>query len=303
MPVKTLTGPSRPLAATHAANLILFFICSLVFAWRALTSRPFILLPVYVRPPVQQCTQVPTATYPTHQSLLIFIFIVPPIAQDHRICTCTCAVGLKPIAALSPQSPPPARRRHEPPCVSRLSRLPPTVPIPALMADQATAAPSATDPRRSPSPPERMRSSAAEDPDTAAARREFDNTQISEKPDPAANPMTAAAQSAPALAPEARKRKTPELEVPHDSMKDQISSPKKKRAHDELDQNKDTAQDPNGDVSPIGANGSATLSRTDRSEPEKKRPRDISSELKANQPQDSTVSRPLNSPDLRAAPC
>jgi Ran-binding protein 3 len=172
------------------------------------------------------------------------------------------------------------------------------------MADKATAVPSESDSRRSPSPPERIKSSAAEDPDTAAARREFDNTQISEKPNPGAIPMSAAPQPAEAAASEAKKRKTPELEVPYDTMKDQISSPKKKRAHDELEQSKDAAQDPNGDVSPIGANGSsASLSRSDRSEPEKKRPRDVSSEAKAQPVQDAAVSIPFKSPILCDALC
>ncbi|KAK8042509.1 DEAD/DEAH box helicase [Apiospora phragmitis] len=62
-------------------------------------------------------------------------------------------------------------------------------------------------------------------------------------------------------------------------MKEQISSPKKKRAHDEVEQNKDSTQDANGDVSPLGAD--AVPNRTNRSEPEKKRPRDVSSETKA----------------------
>ncbi|KAI0459466.1 hypothetical protein F5B21DRAFT_526157 [Xylaria acuta] len=122
----------------------------------------------------------------------------------------------------------------------------------------------ATTPKRSPTP-ERT---AAEDPDTAAARKELRQTAISEKPDlsaMAANDHASPSDDAPGAA------------------KDLMLSPKKKRAHDEVDEPKDTAADADtdGDVSPIGANGSASLSRTDRSEPEKKRPRDISSELKA----------------------
>ncbi|KAI0447370.1 hypothetical protein F4803DRAFT_546266 [Xylaria telfairii] len=122
----------------------------------------------------------------------------------------------------------------------------------------------AATPKRSPTP-ERT---AAEDPDTAAARKELRQTAISEKPD-----LSAMA---------AHDRASPSDDTPS-AAKDLMLSPKKKRAHDEVDEPKDTAAnaDTDGDVSPIGANGSTSLSRTDRSEPEKKRPRDISSELKA----------------------
>ncbi|KAI1756640.1 hypothetical protein F4782DRAFT_275067 [Xylaria castorea] len=125
----------------------------------------------------------------------------------------------------------------------------------------------ATTPKLSPTP-ERT---AAEDPDTAAARKELRQTAISEKPDLSAmgaNNHASPSDDAPSAA---------------NATKDIVSSPKKKRAHDEVDQPKDKAAnaDADGDVSPIGANGSASLNRTDRSEPEKKRPRDISSELKA----------------------
>ncbi|KAK9420242.1 hypothetical protein SUNI508_06511 [Seiridium unicorne] len=149
------------------------------------------------------------------------------------------------------------------------------------MADKT--APS--DSRRSPSPADRVKSSA-EDPDTATTRKEFDNTRISETPN-AAVMSTSQPNSTSEPAADGHRlsgtKTTPELEIPetqNDKLKDQLSSPKKKRAHDEVEQNRDPAQDPNGDVSPIGANGSASLSRSDRLEPEKKRHRDISSEIK-----------------------
>ncbi|OTA94441.1 hypothetical protein M434DRAFT_71269 [Hypoxylon sp. CO27-5] len=112
-----------------------------------------------------------------------------------------------------------------------------------------------------------------EDPDTAAARKELRQTVISEKPnlsamstvekDPAPNTTTTGDKA---------------------SGKNQVSSPKKKRAHDEVDEPREAASDLNGDVSPIGtdAGASISLSRTNRSEPEKKRPRDVSSESKVN---------------------
>ncbi|GAP86135.1 putative dead deah box protein [Rosellinia necatrix] len=146
----------------------------------------------------------------------------------------------------------------------------------------------ATSSKHSPTP-ERI---ASEDPDTAAARKELRQTAISEKPNLFAMAATNA-RTDNAVAPSddasnasdaSGKAVTPEQE-PHDGVaKEQMASPKKKRAHDEVDQPKDatTGASADGDVSPIGANGSASLDRADRSEPEKKRPRDVSSEIKAN---------------------
>ncbi|KAL2159809.1 hypothetical protein VTH06DRAFT_1942 [Thermothelomyces fergusii] len=59
-----------------------------------------------------------------------------------------------------------------------------------------------------------------------------------------------------------------------DALREQISSPKKKRARDELDENKDAA--PPGETPDTAAANTTTTvqDRTDRSEPEKKRPRD-----------------------------
>ncbi|KAI1312493.1 hypothetical protein F5Y03DRAFT_408497 [Xylaria venustula] len=147
----------------------------------------------------------------------------------------------------------------------------------------------ATAPKRSP-PPE---GNAAEDPDTAAARKELRQTAISEKPDlsamAATNNSSDAAPSDDGLtAAEAPgKAATPE----RDAAKEQIASPKKKRAHDQVDEPKDAVAGTNGDgdVSPIGPNGSASLDQSDRSEPQKKRPRDVSSESKPD-PTTSTTS-------------
>ncbi|KAK8051849.1 hypothetical protein PG993_003234 [Apiospora rasikravindrae] len=150
------------------------------------------------------------------------------------------------------------------------------------MADQDPAVgkqsptPSETD-RIKPTP-----SSAPEDPDTAAARKELRNTAISDKPDLAPSSVMASS-AAPDTAATDSDAATARTDTPNheNKMKEQISSPKKKRAHDEVDQNKDSTQDANGDVSPLGAD--AIPNRTNRSEPEKKRPRDVSSETKAAQ--------------------
>ncbi|KAI1482507.1 P-loop containing nucleoside triphosphate hydrolase protein [Daldinia eschscholtzii] len=130
--------------------------------------------------------------------------------------------------------------------------------------------------KRSPTPDR----PSLEDPDTAAARKELRQTVISEKPDlsamsaakvdPAPNATTTGDK--PSGQDSTSDRES--LDIRNDSLKNQVSSPKKKRARDEVDDPNDTASDGNGDVSPIGADNTI-------SEPEKKRPRDVSSEHKA----------------------
>ena len=179
--------------------------------------------------------------------------------------------------------------------------------------------------KRSPTPPR----TTSEDPDTAEARKELRQTAISEKkPDlssstssimsakaknPAAGPVAgsvAASVAAPVAAPEtadtldttsshsdrpSSKPATPERDLSaaqsSKKKKEGVSSTKKKRAHDEVDQVNHTDQDTSGDVSPSGSNHVASASRTERSEPEKKRPRDVSSEAKnaAGVAKESTV--------------
>ncbi|KAI1143074.1 hypothetical protein F5Y05DRAFT_408528 [Hypoxylon sp. FL0543] len=140
--------------------------------------------------------------------------------------------------------------------------------------------------KRSPTPEH----PAPEDPDTAAARKELKHTVISDKPDLSA--MSAAEKdSAPAPNSSVTGDKvsgnasTPDrdsAERQTGDLRDQVSSPKKKRAHDEVDEPIEAHSDSNGDVSPIGTDSAPSLNRTDRSEPEKKRPRDVSSESKVN---------------------
>lgn len=136
--------------------------------------------------------------------------------------------------------------------------------------------------------PERI---ASEDPDTAAARKELRQTAISEKPDLFAMAATGAGSRNPVATSDdalgasdaSGKAATPELDARDDVGREQMS-PKKKRAHAELDESKDgtSGAGADGDVSPISAGGSASLNRSDRSEPEKKRPRDVSSETRVN---------------------
>lgn len=115
---------------------------------------------------------------------------------------------------------------------------------------------------------------AKEDAETTAARRELKHTSISEQgitvaQDSGSDNGTPTAGS---------KRTTPEPAIGDDKdteMKEQVSSPKKKRAHDELDESKDANDAQSEDkASTEEAKSSATQSRTDRSEPEKKRARD-----------------------------
>ncbi|KAI0872079.1 hypothetical protein GGS24DRAFT_26742 [Hypoxylon argillaceum] len=162
----------------------------------------------------------------------------------------------------------------------------------------------ATSPERSPTP-QRI---ASEDPDTAATRKELRQTAISEKPDFFAMAATNASDPSvpsddgPGAADASGKAATPELVACDDAAKEQLSSPKKKRAHAEVDESKDatTGADADGDVSPIGANGSGSLTRANHSEPAKKRPRDISSESKAD-PTTTTTPTSLKSEDPKSS--
>ncbi|KAI0401235.1 hypothetical protein F4802DRAFT_435532 [Xylaria palmicola] len=146
--------------------------------------------------------------------------------------------------------------------------------------------------KRSPTP-ERA---AAEDPDTAAARKELRQTAISEKPSPSATAADSHAAPSGDGADTAAEATTPERLTWDDSTTQEMASPKKKRGHDEVDKPGDVAAgaDADGDVSPVGANGSVSLDRSDRSEPEKKRPRDVSSESKDGH---ITITAPAKSDD------
>lgn len=140
----------------------------------------------------------------------------------------------------------------------------------------------ADDPRK-PDPADIAVPPAKEDAETTATRRELKQTSISEKetnvPEPSSQDSSNASENE-AEQPDAApaRRKTPELimkDLPHDELIEHVSSPKKKRAHDQLDEPK--ADDESGAITggaSADLNGSSTLSRTDRSEPEKKRARD-----------------------------
>ncbi|KAL2127191.1 hypothetical protein VTI74DRAFT_11125 [Chaetomium olivicolor] len=120
---------------------------------------------------------------------------------------------------------------------------------------------------------------AKEDAETTAARRELKHATISEKAGRDNLPLSQDASDDDA-AKDKRPRRgfTPEISFSaprEDALKEQLSSPKKKRAHDELDENKDVAEAPLEErTSDNAANTAAVQSRTNRSEPEKKRPRD-----------------------------
>ncbi len=135
----------------------------------------------------------------------------------------------------------------------------------------------ADDPQRGDSEPVTAQP-AKEDAETTAARRELKQTYISDGGDKPAQPSQDSSEPS---EDEAEQAKTPDSktkDASHDDLKELVSSPKKKRAHDQLDEPKDDAEDGTA-VNPSAdeANGSATLSRRDRSEPQKKRARDENS--------------------------
>lgn len=134
---------------------------------------------------------------------------------------------------------------------------------------------------------------AKEDAETTAARRELKQTTISEKSgkDTAASSQddkSASGDEKPADKP-TLKASTPESDSPrldpHD-LKEQVSSPKKKRAHDELDEG---IQESPKKVSSETTSTIPIKSRSDRSEPEKKRPRDRQADEEARNSQDEEV--------------
>ncbi|OIW31751.1 PH domain-like protein [Coniochaeta ligniaria NRRL 30616] len=146
----------------------------------------------------------------------------------------------------------------------------------------------ADDPQRGDSEPVTTKP-AKEDAETTAARRELKQTYISdggEKPEQTSQDSSEPSED------EAEQTTTPESktkDAPHDDLKEQVSSPKKKRAHDQLDEQKDDTED-GAAVNPSTdkTNGTATLSRSDRSEPQKKRARDENSGDELSRPTSSS---------------
>ncbi|KAK0621593.1 hypothetical protein B0T17DRAFT_618021 [Bombardia bombarda] len=146
-----------------------------------------------------------------------------------------------------------------------------------------------------------------EDAETTATRRELKQTTISEKngQDGSAHQQqqsssqsdddTSAPADKAAAAPQPG-RTTPDSDL-SDSVTNHVSSPKKKRAHAELDQTRDDTDDvsvENDESKKLAAPG-ATKSRTDRSEPEKKRPRDRQAVESERRSQDGEEAASANS--------
>lgn len=138
------------------------------------------------------------------------------------------------------------------------------------MADDPKASIDRTDPTE----PKRSR----EDAETTAARRNLKQTSISGTG--AASPDKSGTEDEATASDKSGERgPTPDghtTEAESNKIGDKVSSPKKKRARDELDEPKDDALVLEKSADSKQANESAASSRTDRSEPEKKRPRDES---------------------------
>ncbi|KAL8381208.1 hypothetical protein RB595_005475 [Gaeumannomyces hyphopodioides] len=115
--------------------------------------------------------------------------------------------------------------------------------------------------------------SPKEDAATKATREELKHTVISDVPADTAT-STAMDEDKSDRAPSTG-HKTPDLKPPGtaDTLKEQVSSPKKKRAHDEVEEGQEASVSPalSGSSSPRDSNGA---SRGERLEPEKKRARD-----------------------------
>lgn len=136
-----------------------------------------------------------------------------------------------------------------------------------------------------------------DDPATMAASEELKHTTISD------NTATKSRVQEPAGEPagkdkvmeETPKAGTPELEsteVQDEEMRERLSSPKKKRGRDQDDDTKDLGEDKVDEPGSSADTSVVNGSRTTRSEPEKKRPRDTSEELpkSAENPKEAKVS-------------
>lgn len=130
--------------------------------------------------------------------------------------------------------------------------------------------------------------SAPEDADTRAARRELKQHSIS---DPVGDGAIH----------DADRPETPAdddvTDERNDELKEQLSSPKKKRAHDQLDPTKDDKQNDTDSV----ASADSAKDRASRSEPEKKRHRDTDGDAdgadEAKSDKDDTNTEPEAEPD------
>ncbi|KAJ2896154.1 PH domain-containing protein [Zalerion maritima] len=127
-----------------------------------------------------------------------------------------------------------------------------------------------------------------EDAETAATRKELKHTAISEQPVQDLAERDDSSSNNDKTPP---RSKNPD-DAQNDFLREQVGSPKKKRAHDEVE------VDPKDDVADISLDAAASPppgSRTARSEPEKKRPRDegsISVPAEGNKKNDTEKSEP-----------
>lgn len=145
--------------------------------------------------------------------------------------------------------------------------------------------PDKTHPRPTPAQPN-MPPPSAEDPDTAAARKELKQTAISEKArlssmpaseldEPVSVSASGATSGRDKAAGQAETHAGAQVDAQPGKSKDQMSSPTKKRGHDEMDEPKATA----------GHNRSSPWDRATHSEPEFKHHRDSSDEAKTDSDQ------------------
>lgn len=144
---------------------------------------------------------------------------------------------------------------------------------------------------------------AKEDAETTAARRELKQTSISEKLNAGQQQEDGDAQQQSGSEDDDKDQErvaTPDTDpgiIPdlsakeEERLKEHVSSPKKKRAHDELVADGTvSATSGEGNRKPADHDPAETQSRTEESEPEKKRPRDRETETARRRSQDGAVS-------------
>ncbi|CAM1511127.1 Fc.00g086400.m01.CDS01 [Cosmosporella sp. VM-42] len=128
---------------------------------------------------------------------------------------------------------------------------------------------------------------AKEDAETRAARRELKQSSISDPP------PTSAGSGTGSTVDNAARPATP-ADAQSDDLRDQVASPKKKRAHDQLDGDKEAEEN---DANSVASTDSAK-DRASRLEPEKKRHRDAETKGDGSR---STEATKTGDADLEAA--
>ena len=133
-------------------------------------------------------------------------------------------------------------------------------------------------PARSAAEDEIQRPTDTDDAATMAASEELRHTTISDRANSTAEQRGSEPDAAPLGGDEEMDKHARSNTPEHDKLKESLSSPKKKRGRDFEDDMRDMGEFDTCEKGSATVSGTVNISRTSRSEPEKKRPRDTSEE-------------------------